>query len=105
MVDLNVLNGRGKTIAVETVVLPQVTTDLPSRSVPFNHKWKHLSNIRLADPDFGTPGSVELLLEADAFSRTMLHSRRFGPSVPPSAFKACFGWVLIGDTHTSGHSN
>ena len=105
MVDLNILNGRGKTMAVEAVVLPQVTTNLPSCLVPFNHKWKHLSNIRLADPDFGTPGSVDLLLGADVFSRTMLHGRRFGPSGSPSAFKTCFGWVLVGDTHTSSHSN
>ena len=105
MVDLNILNGRGKTMTVEVVVLPQVTTDLPFCSVPFNHKWKYLSNIRLADPDFDTPGSVDQLLGADVFSRTMFHSRRFGPSGSPSAFKTCFGWVLVGDTHTSSHSN
>ena len=56
MVDLNILNGHGKTMALKEVVLPQVTTDLPSCSVPFNYKRKHLSNIRLADLDFGTQG-------------------------------------------------
>ena len=79
MVDLNKVNGRGKSMAVPSLVLPQVTTDLPSRSVLFNHKWKHLSNIRPADPDFATPGSVYLLLGADVFGSTMLHARRFGP--------------------------
>ena len=58
MVDLNILNGRCKTMAVQVVVLPQVTTDLPSRSVPFNHKWRHLSNIRLADPGVVLAGGM-----------------------------------------------
>ena len=62
MVHLNISNYRWKTLAVEVVVLPKVTTNLPSCSVPFNCKWKHLLNICLADPNFGTPGSVNLLL-------------------------------------------
>ena len=93
MVDLNVLKGRGKSLAVEAVVLPKVTINVPSHPAPFSRKWKHLSNIRLADPDFGTPGSVDLLLGADVFSRTTLHGQRFGRSDSPSAFKTCFGWV------------
>ena len=67
MVDLNILNGRGKTMAVQAVVLPQVTTHLPSRWVSFNRKWKHLS-------------SVDLLLRADVFGHPLLHGRRFSPS-------------------------
>ena len=105
MVDLIILNGRGKTMAVQAIVLPQVTTNLPSRSVSFNHKWKHLSNISMADPGFGIPGSVDLLLGADVFSHTVLHDRRFGPLSSPSAYKTCFDWVLVGDTHTSGYRN
>ena len=105
MVDLNISSICENTLAVEAVVLPKFTTNLPSRSVPFNRKWKHLLNICLADPDFGTPGSVDQLLEADVFSHTMLHGWQFGPSGPPSAFKTSFGWVLVGATHMSSHSN
>ena len=105
MVDLSIVNDHEKTLAVEAVVLSEVTTNLPSRPVPFSRKWKHLSNIRLVDPDFGTPGSVDLLVSADIFSRTMLHNQWFGPLGSPSAFKTCFGWVLVGDTNTSSHSN
>ena len=64
MVDLYILNGRSKTMAVAAVVLPQVTTDLPSHSVRFNHKWKHLLNIHQAYPDFGTPGVLICSLES-----------------------------------------
>ena len=54
MVDLNISNHCGKTLAVEVVVLSKVTTTLPSCPVTFNWKCKHLSNIRLASADFGT---------------------------------------------------
>lgn len=87
---------QGKVLNIEALVLPRITSDLPSHPVPFNHKWKHLLNLTLADPDFGTPGSVDLLLGADTFSRAMLNGRRHGPSGSPSAFKTHFGWVLAG---------
>ena len=93
MANLNIVNDRGKCFVVEAVVLPEVTTDLPSSLVQFNCKWN------------GTPGSVDLLLGADVFSCTALHGQQFGPSGSPSGFKTCFSWVLVGDTHNSSHSN
>ena len=42
-------------MAVEAVVLHKVTTNVPSTSVLFDDNWKHLSNLQLVDPDFGTP--------------------------------------------------
>ena len=105
MVDLSLSSRHGKTLTVEVVVLTKVTNNLPFCSVPFSHRWKHLSNIHLADADFSSPGSVDLLLGTDVFSHTMLKGRRFGPSGSPSAFRMCFGWVLVGATHTSGHRN
>ena len=105
MVDLNISNHCGKTLVVEAVVLPKVTTNWSSCLVQFNRKWKHLSNIHLADTDFGTSASVDLLLGADALSPTMLHGQQFGPSGSSSAFQTCFSWVLVGATHISSHSN
>ena len=52
-----------------------------------------MANLSLANPDYGTPSSVDLL-GADMFSRVVLHGWRFGPSGTPSAFKTQFGWVL-----------
>ena len=92
-------------MAVEAVVLPKVTTNLPPSPVLLSRKWKHLSNIRLVDPDFGTPRNVDLLLGADVFSRSMLHGRRLGPSGSPSAFETCFGWVLVGAANNSTHTD
>ena len=50
----------------------------------------------MADPDFGTPGSVDMLLGADIFCRTVLYGRQFGLLGMPSAFTTTFRWVLAG---------
>ena len=92
----------GKTYKVEAFVLRKISSNIPSCSVVFNKDWKHLSNLTLADPEFGVPGSVNILLREDVFSRTVLHGRRFGPSGSPSAIKTTFGWVLAGSVRATG---
>ena len=76
------LGSKGKTPDVEALVLPKITSVLPSHRIPFSRKWKHLRNLLLADLDFGTPGTIDLLLGADVFSPAVLHGRRFGPQEP-----------------------
>ena len=93
------LGSEGKTLDMEALVLPKITSVLPSHPIPFSRKWKHLMNISLADPDFDTPGNVYLLLGADIFSRVVLYGRLFGPTETTSALKTCFGWVLAGVVH------
>ena len=53
---------------MEAVVLPKITTKLPMFPVEFDARWKHLSDIRLANPDFGVPGYVDILLGVNVFS-------------------------------------
>ena len=81
---------------VEAVVLPRITTDLPTSPISFNKRWKHLSGLRLADPEFGIPGHIDVLLGIDVFSHVILHGQRNGPPGFPSAFETHFGWVLSG---------
>ena len=98
MTNLNVssLGHGGKLLGVEAIILRKVTLDLPTRPVPFHEEWTHLSKFNLADPDFGKPGPIYLLLGTEVFTPVVLHSQRFGPVGVPSAFKTCFGWVLAG---------
>ena len=79
---------------VEAVVLPRIMTELPTSPVPFDIHWKHLSYLRLADPEFGVPGHVDILLGVDMFNRVVLHGWQNGPPGSPSAFETQFGWVL-----------
>ena len=85
---------------MEASVLPKVTADLPTIPVSPVTQWKHLSGLEFADPDYGTPARVDILLGGDVFSKAVLHGRRYGPTGAPSAFKTCFGWVLNGETNS-----
>ena len=85
-----------KKMEISAVVVPQVTCDLPLRPVAYNTSWSHLDDLPLADPDFGRPGKIDLLLGVDDFVETLLQGRRVGPPGSPSAFETKFGWVLAG---------
>ena len=53
----------------------------------------------LADPNFGCPGRIDLLLGVDIYTDVLLHGRQCGPPGSPVAFETIFGWVLAGRTH------
>ena len=88
-------------LSITAIVVPRVTCDLPLQPVNNASEWKHLSNITLADPDFATPGKIDLLLGADV----LLNGRRCGPPNTLTAFETQFGWVLTGRTnaHSANH--
>ena len=87
---------------VEAAVLPQITTKPPAMPVSFDTNWRHLSGLRLADPGFGVPGYIDVLLGVDMFSRVVRQGRRQGPPGSPIAIKTCFGLVLSGTVRQSG---
>ena len=86
---------------VTAIVVPRVTCDLPVHPIAFSSSWTHLYDIPFADPDFGCPGRVDILLGVDVFTAALLHGRRVGPSCTPVAFETVFGWVLAGSTDQS----
>ena len=81
---------------MEASVYSKVTGDLPTVPVSPVTRWKHLSDLELANLDYGFPAGVDILLGAKVFSKAVLHGGRFSPTRAPSAFKTCFGWVLNG---------
>ena len=87
------------------IVVPRVTCDLPLQPVHVGSEWNHLSDLTLADPDFGTPGKIDLLLGADIYTDMLLYGRRCGPHGTPTAFETQFGWVLTGRTTSQSHSS
>ena len=90
-----------RTIGVSAVVVPRVTCDLPLHLVPFDSKWNHLNDVRLADPSFGRPGRIDLLLGVEIFTTVLRQGRRMGPPGSPVALETEFGWVLAGNTGSS----
>ena len=87
---------------VEAAVIPNITTRLPASPVSFNRNWRHLSGLRLADPEFGVPGNIDVLLGVDVFSRVVRQGRRRGPPGSPTALETCLSWVLSGTVKHNG---
>ena len=69
--------------------------------VPFDLKWKQLFDLPLADPTFGRPGRIDLLLGVDVFADVLRQGQRTGPAGSPVAFETDFGWVLSGRAFSS----
>ena len=88
---------------VSAIVIPRVTCDLPVKPVTPKLSWDHLSDIPLADPDFGRPGRIDLLLEVDIFVASLLHGRQVGSPGSPTALETIFVWVLVGLVESQGH--
>ena len=80
------------------MIVPRVTCDFPMQPVTPKLTWNHIDNLSLADPDFGRPGKIDLLLGVDVFTEALLHGQRVGVPGSPIAFETVFGWVLAGPT-------
>ena len=70
-------------VGVEAYVLPKITKDLPVEPIPLALKWEHLSDLKLADPEFRTPARIDLLLGAEVFTDILRDGRRSGPRPGP----------------------
>ena len=62
-----------------------------------------MNDIQLADPSFGHPGRIDVLLGVEVFVESVLSGRRSGPPGSPMAFETEFGWVLAGGTCAPFH--
>ena len=98
---ISAVKSSAKKIGITAVIVPKVTCDLPVHPVPFDLKWEHLSGLSLADPTFGQPGRVDVLLGVDVFAEVLHQGRRTGPPTSPVAFETEFGWVLSGQADPS----
>ena len=87
---------------VSAIVVPRVTCDLPVKPVTPKFSWDHLFDISLAIPDFGSPGTIDLLLGVNIFVASLLHGRRVGSPGSPTALETRFGWVLAGLVESQG---
>ena len=88
---------KGKQIDVpHAFVLPKATMDKPASPVGSIEKWKHLNGLDLADPEFGTPACIDVLLEANPFEEILLCCQPWSPRGTPYALRTWFEWVLVG---------
>ncbi len=98
-------HANGRKIDLTAIVLPRVTCDLPVSPVSFDLSWTHLAGLPLADPSFGDPQCVDVLLGIDIFVDILRQGRRTGPIGSPVAIETEFGWVLCGGSDSSDGVN
>ncbi|XP_062713979.1 uncharacterized protein LOC134290792 [Aedes albopictus] len=86
----------GYSTAVEFLVLPRVTVNLPSASVDIS-SWEIPDGIQLADPSFHDTQPVQLVLGAEIFFDLFKVSGRIqlGES-QPNLVNSVLGWVVSG---------
>lgn len=91
------------TISVKAYVLSKLTCFLPRsevRVLPVR-----LSSSELADPSFGVPNRIDLLLGAEVYSQILLKDLLRDPSGLVVAQKTRLGWILSGRVPSPGSDN
>ncbi|XP_070155816.1 uncharacterized protein [Polyergus mexicanus] len=88
-----------QSIKVTAYILKNLTTSLPSIATA-EHSWPHLRGLQLADPDFLTPGTIDLILGADSYGLFIQPDIIKGSEEEPIAQHTIFGWIVLGPTST-----
>lgn len=84
-------------LVLNAFVLRSLTRMLPSSDLHVSH-WSHISGLTLADPEFATSSTIDLVLGADVYAEILLDGVRRGPSGTPTAQKTQLGWILSGNS-------
>lgn len=95
---------KAHTFCIKVAIIKRITCDLPTRAVTQTN-WHGLANDELADPNFGTPGPVSILLGADVIGTLLNGNLIGGNGNAPHAMATKLGWILfgpIGGTKTMG---
>lgn len=76
-------------------ILKKLTSFIPSAEI-IGRSWSHLEGLSLADPQFGSPSSIDLLIGADLYPQIIKEGLRKGSHDAPIAQLTSFGWVISG---------
>lgn len=72
-----------------------MTLELSSFTIA-NNSWTHIQALQLADPDFGKPKPVHLIIGADSYYKIIKPDLIHGDSSTPVAQLTIFGWIISG---------
>lgn len=84
-------------LTVTALIMPRITKNQP----PLPHditEWPHIKNLRLADPKFNIPATVDILLGSDIFYTILESGKIPGPNGAPYAINSSLGWLVGGKT-------
>ncbi|KAL0101902.1 hypothetical protein PUN28_018454 [Cardiocondyla obscurior] len=80
-------------------ILPRLTMIIPAYKQK-EENWPHLTNLKLADPDFTSPGNINIIIDADNFNSVIQPGIKKEDTLSPMAQLTIFGWVLSGPIST-----
>ncbi|XP_018314709.1 uncharacterized protein [Mycetomoellerius zeteki] len=87
---------------VNAYVLVHLTSFIPSTHADQTW-WPHLDGLQLADPEFARPGSIDLILGADAYGIILQDGLIKGSPDTPIAQHTVFGLIISGPTGLPMH--
>lgn len=82
---------------VNAVVFPEITHNLPSKQLTVPKEL--VEDLELADPSYGTPSTIDMLLSASTFAALTLPSIKKQSAT--IALQTRLGWVLYGEAATT----
>lgn len=83
-------------VPVNAYVLKRLTSFLPSRETAIPN-WPDIANLPLADPMYGTPGKIDVILGAEVYCEILLEGLlKHSTSNGPVAQNTQLGWILSG---------
>lgn len=91
-------------VSITVHILPRLTSSLPSTNIQ-NQNWPHLEGLLLADSNYTTPGSIDLILGADVYSQIIEDGIIKGDLHSPIAQRTKFGWILSGPVSINSSPN
>ena len=89
-------------VSLTAIVMSRITGNQPN--FPLDPKpWTHLNALRLADPNFYRPDSVDILLGGELFYEVLREGSLDGPDGAPKAKCTALGWIVSGAVKTSSN--
>ncbi|XP_071581890.1 uncharacterized protein [Temnothorax nylanderi] len=80
---------------VTAQILSKLTSSIPSKKVDLS-LWPHLEKLKLADPEFKQPRSIDLILGADMYCHIIEEGIVRGTEHDPIAQCTTLGWIVSG---------
>ncbi|KAJ8890907.1 hypothetical protein PR048_010416 [Dryococelus australis] len=87
-------------ISIDAFVLPRITGHFPFAPVD-PQAWSHLAHLQLADLAFATPGSIDMLLDAELSPYLSKGNKCEGPPGTLVVLDTHFDWFVMGKVNSS----
>lgn len=89
-------------INIQALVMKCLTKVMPSHRLILRSEF--IGGLTLADPNFGKPGKIDLMLGADVYSQILLHGIRKEDNDCLLAQNTVFGWILSGQVNFNANN-